>query len=518
MKKTILSLAVAGLAATTMSTQAVELSKSSDNSTKVVGGYPINITQAPYQVALINNSGQQFCGGTIIAKNWVVTAAHCLWGITPGNLTVVAGKTHRSELRGGNSVTAIHKYPGFYDTKQGKDIALLKLGNALDLSSNAITAIGYVNANDVSAGYEDPGVVGTLTGWGKLSYGGASAGQLQKVTMPLVSLTDAVNAFGQYGIHKLTPDQLPAWETNKSACHGDSGGPLVVSSNRGPLLAGVVSWGKDCADLAPSMFARVSSFASWIQSYVGDVDQNLPPTLDITSPQDGTTFLYGDPIKLSANAKANGTDLAHVEFFVNDQLLYQDNTFPYSFNWYSAYLGPHTIKVTATDNQGRTTTKSVEIAVWDSDVNQPPSIQIDDPIENQSFIQGETVNISVTTSDVDGDVVSVGFFLNDQLLVNDTSTPFAHSFSADIAGKHQIVAVAQDDTGNQQPSIPVTIEVIQTGGCGDIPAWSATTVYPRPGNRVSYQGNEYENKWWTQGEIPSESGQWGVWRDLGPCN
>ena len=517
MKNTLAALAAAGFVV--LATPSHANTKTSID-TKVVGGYSIDITDAPYQVALVNQSGQQFCGGTIIAKDWVVTAAHCLWGITPGKVTVVAGKTYRSELKGGHSVVAIHKYPGFYNTKVGKDIALLKLGQNLDLSNNAIQAIGYMKAQDVSAGYQDPGVTGTLTGWGKLNYGGASAGQLQKVTMPIVSVDDAIQAFSvNYGIHSLTPDQLPTWQNNKSACHGDSGGPLVVSSNRGPLLAGVVSWGKDCDDIAPSMFARVSSFASWIEGYVGDGDQNLPPTLDITSPSDGTTFLYGEPIKLSANATANGSSLSHVAFYANDQLLYQDYSSPYSFNWDGAYLGPHTIKVIATDSQGYSTTKTVEIAVWDSDVNQPPSIGIDNPIENQSFIEGERVNIEVTTSDVDGTVVSVAFFANDKLLVNDTSTPFGHSFIASDAGDIQIIAVAQDDTGNQQPSTPVNIKITAVGdGCSNTPAWSATTVYPRSGNQVSYKGKLYENKWWTQGDVPSDSGQWGVWKDLGVCS
>lgn len=496
-----------------------QVAKKTEYDTKVVGGYAIDITQAPYQVALINNSGQQFCGGTIIAKNWIVTAAHCLWGISPGKITVVAGKTYRNELKGGNSVIAIHKYPGFYDTKVGKDIALLKLGQDLDLSSNRIQAIGYVNPTDVANGDQDPGVVGTLTGWGKLSYGGSSAGQLQKVTMPIVSLADATQAFSSnYGIHSLTPDQLPTWQNNKSACHGDSGGPLVVQSNRGQLLAGVVSWGKDCDDIAPSMFARVSSFASWIQGYVGDVDQNIPPTLDITSPQSGTTFLYGEPITLSANASGNGSDLVSVSFYANSQLLHQDFASPYRFDWSQADLGPHTITVTATDSQGNSSTKSVDIAVWDNDVNQPPSIEINNPIGNQNFMQGETVNIDVTTSDVDGTVVSVAFFANDKLMATDTSEPFSHSFSADVAGDLTIVAVAEDDTGNQQPSQAVNITITQVGDtCSNISPWSASTVYPRPGNRVSYQGKQYENKWWTQGEIPSDSDQWGVWNDLGPC-
>ncbi|WP_263103723.1 chitinase [Kitasatospora sp. DSM 101779] len=53
-------------------------------------------------------------------------------------------------------------------------------------------------------------------------------------------------------------------------------------------------------------------------------------------------------------------------------------------------------------------------------------------------------------------------------------------------------------------------------GTCTLPAWNASTVYTN-GNKVSYQGHNYHAKWWTQNEIPTNSGQWGVWADDGPC-
>ncbi|XXJ53539.1 M4 family metallopeptidase [Embleya sp. MST-111070] len=53
------------------------------------------------------------------------------------------------------------------------------------------------------------------------------------------------------------------------------------------------------------------------------------------------------------------------------------------------------------------------------------------------------------------------------------------------------------------------------GNCS-APPWDANTVYVG-GNTVSYQGHTYRAKWWTQGETPGTTGQWGVWLDLGPC-
>lgn len=52
--------------------------------------------------------------------------------------------------------------------------------------------------------------------------------------------------------------------------------------------------------------------------------------------------------------------------------------------------------------------------------------------------------------------------------------------------------------------------------CGDITVWSATGVY-HGGDRVQHQGSEYEAKWWTQGEDPAQSGEYGVWKLISQC-
>lgn len=49
------------------------------------------------------------------------------------------------------------------------------------------------------------------------------------------------------------------------------------------------------------------------------------------------------------------------------------------------------------------------------------------------------------------------------------------------------------------------------------PAWSSSAIYVN-GNRVTYQSAAYEAKWWTQNEIPTQSGEWGVWRKLHDCS
>ncbi|GGP25630.1 phosphocholine-specific phospholipase C [Silvimonas amylolytica] len=48
--------------------------------------------------------------------------------------------------------------------------------------------------------------------------------------------------------------------------------------------------------------------------------------------------------------------------------------------------------------------------------------------------------------------------------------------------------------------------------------WNSSTVYANAGQTVSYQGHNYQNKWWTQGDNPGQSGQYGPWQDLGACS
>nr|WP_169307304.1 carbohydrate-binding protein [Chitiniphilus eburneus] len=47
-------------------------------------------------------------------------------------------------------------------------------------------------------------------------------------------------------------------------------------------------------------------------------------------------------------------------------------------------------------------------------------------------------------------------------------------------------------------------------------AWASGSVY-NGGARVTYNGVNYEAKWWTQGDNPAQSGEWGVWKNLGNC-
>lgn len=242
-----------------------------DGADKIVGGDPANIVDFPWQISMQTQGGFHFCGGSILDETFILTAAHCVDGSSPSSMRVVAGISRISQSSSGQirQVAEITMFPGYNSPEFGKDVALLRLSQPLNLSGPNAKAIEIVTAADAAGGVTSPGVNSTVTGWGTLSSGGNSPDQLQEVTVPLISNQDANAAYQPQGI-TITGDQLGAGLIGiggKDACQGDSGGPLIVETANGPKLAGVVSWGFGCADPRfPGMYARVSSFEDFITS------------------------------------------------------------------------------------------------------------------------------------------------------------------------------------------------------------------------------------------------------------
>ncbi len=109
--------------------------------TRVTGGFPINITAAPWQVILkVGNT--YACGGSIIAPNFILTAKHCVNGVSPHSIQVDAGITCKDETNNSNvfNVSEIILHPTL-------DVALLRLSRDIAYN-NSKQAIDYLNSTD----------------------------------------------------------------------------------------------------------------------------------------------------------------------------------------------------------------------------------------------------------------------------------------------------------------------------------------------------------------------------------
>jgi chitinase len=71
------------------------------------------------------------------------------------------------------------------------------------------------------------------------------------------------------------------------------------------------------------------------------------------------------------------------------------------------------------------------------------------------------------------------------------------------------------DVTVQPASAPNPSEPGNGSSCHE--TWKASQAYATAGQLVTYNGRNYKNKWWTQGEDPASVGQWGVWEDVGAC-
>ncbi len=240
----------------------------------IVGGTTTQITAVPWQVSLQDAQGSHFCGGSIVAPTWIVTAAHCLAGGAPPPARIVAGVSRLSQSAAGQikQVKRVIAYPGYTDPSTGKDAALIELTTPITLDGINTKAIRPITSRSPAA-LTATGVITTVSGWGATVEGGATLpDQLLSVQLPIVPLTAANTAYNM----TITQDQLAAGVAagGKDSCQGDSGGPLIVMNGTEPMLAGIVSWGEGCARAnTPGLYARLSSFATWMDTYAGG-----PPT------------------------------------------------------------------------------------------------------------------------------------------------------------------------------------------------------------------------------------------------
>merc|ERR1711872_1073715 len=250
------------------------------SSNRIVGGKEVNPKgKLPYQVYFNPckcNSGMcrcGMCGGTIVNKKFVITAAHCYNSMFT-DLRVIVGEHNLCDgVNEGGKVIKVKKitlHPDYNSRKVDNDIAVLELAEDLTFTDKIKPAcLPSSETKDYS------GSASTISGWGGTIGYGRNEQQpeqpkqctLKETIVKLIASTDPMCS-KLPGLATSSKIKLCAFAKDTDTCQGDSGGPLTVPENGKYTLVGVVSYGWGCASSTPGIYARVQGFLPWIKNLI----------------------------------------------------------------------------------------------------------------------------------------------------------------------------------------------------------------------------------------------------------
>ena len=254
---------------------------------RIVGGSVANKKRYPYFTRLefisynskTSMQSTGYCGGTLIDKNVVLTAAHCVippQGYKVQSITAYVNATSQDTLRKPNSgyhhiriasQSCVHRY---YDAVTlFSDVAVVFLDKSIDTK---VVTPAKINGN---ANIPADGQSVTAIGLGATDNYQAFPKDLLEVS---VSIIDGSVCEKRYILNEFYDLYQICAGGTKGTWHGDSGGPLLLKGTGASkdVVVGITSYG---VFSAPGAFARASMYGYWVQDRVYDYNHNITKTM-----------------------------------------------------------------------------------------------------------------------------------------------------------------------------------------------------------------------------------------------
>jgi secreted trypsin-like serine protease len=222
----------------------------------IIGGTTTSTTTYPTVVALENSPGNWFCTGTLIDKDWVLTAAHCVVGETAASVHVRFDDDNINDTAGGTVVDAaeVHGDPAYNENDWDNDIAVIKLAHSVtDRTVTPVHRAAIAIGDTV-----------TEVGYGDSDANGNGAGILRKLDTPTVDCAMAQDP-------TIVNANLLCFNAHdgNTSCYGDSGGPAFTPVGSGFEVAGVTSGGTgNTCTQGWDLYTSVAAEIAFVDQYV----------------------------------------------------------------------------------------------------------------------------------------------------------------------------------------------------------------------------------------------------------
>lgn len=231
--------------------------RGNDDEWRIIGGDFASQGQFSYQVSIQLN-GRHHCGGAVISKTAVVTAAHCTIGQDPASMKVFAGTSDLLADHVEVGVARLVNHPQYNPQTNDYDLALVILNQPLPIGPK----INTISMADSTDNYPAD-TMAIVSGWGATNSNLQLPSKLKYAKVQLWS-REFCNPSNIPGItDRMICAGHPSGQI--SSCQGDSGGPLTVNNK----LFGVVSWGFGCGISGkPAMYTYIGNLRPWIKQTV----------------------------------------------------------------------------------------------------------------------------------------------------------------------------------------------------------------------------------------------------------
>ncbi|MCG8669807.1 MAG: serine protease, partial [Pseudomonadales bacterium] len=243
---------------------------------RIIGGEQSTPNTYSWMVSIQSKDGEHFCGASLIADKYVLTAAHCLEDTSPDDIQVVISEYDVSKAEASEEKIAVKKIVSHDDWEESmdNDIGILELA-----TPSTKSPVKLASPEEIAA--LATGSTLKVMGWGNRSTTGEDfPNLLHEVNVPLADHATCKTNYGNVN-QEITDNMICAGlpEGGKDSCQGDSGGPLLFQKDSQWIQAGIVSFGEGCAEKDYfGVYTNVARYLAWLEEAKlaeGDYDDDF---------------------------------------------------------------------------------------------------------------------------------------------------------------------------------------------------------------------------------------------------